>query len=52
MKLTYNDYKKQLKEICDRYSNKTAVTYMRNTGEDDILSYSDMYSFIIDSVQK
>lgn len=50
MKTAYHEYVKQLNKIFSSYSNKNAVTYMRNNGSLDKLTFNDIGNFIHDSV--
>ncbi|MCH5272682.1 MAG: AMP-binding protein [Lachnospiraceae bacterium] len=49
---SYIDYRNKLNDIFNRYKNKTAVTYMRNSGEDNKVSYNDMHVFISNAVKE
>ena len=51
METAYHEYVKRLNTIISSYSNKNAVTYMRNNGSSDKLTFKEIGNFIHDSVE-
>lgn len=47
--MNYADFKKKIEYITDRYSEKTAITYMTENGTDITFSFKDVYNIIIET---
>lgn len=43
---SHERFKNRLETIVNTYSSKTAITYMRNSGSMDKLTFSDIWNFI------
>lgn len=47
--MNHADFKKKLEYITDCYSKKTAITYMKENGADNIFSFKDVYNIIVET---
>lgn len=47
--MNHDDFKKKIEYITDRYSEKTAITYMTENGTDVIFSFKDVYNIILET---
>ena len=41
------EFRQQVERICDKYSNKTAITYLRNDGTKDVFSFYEVLKRLI-----
>ena len=46
MNSALHTYQKKLEQTCSAYSNKTAITYLRDSGSVEDYSYQDMFGYI------
>lgn len=47
--MNHADFKKKIEYIAERYSEKTAITYMTENGTDITFSFKDVYNIIIET---